>query len=162
MFSQARDRLEALLLADTFAGLDSAERRQLRLTTADRLECEGMETYAREELTRMITPSNAERLPEVAAHVMNMMNTTPPTGAAAALRGRAQRVDYIPMLHEIRVPTLVIVGRDDAYTPVAQAEQLRDGIAGSKLAVIEEAGHMPNLERPDAFNEVMGAWLGNL
>jgi 3-oxoadipate enol-lactonase len=121
-----------------------------------------MEPYAREELTRMITASNAERRPEVAAHVMKMMNTTPPAGAAAALRGRAQRVDYIPMLREIRVPTLVIVGREDAYRPVAQAEQLRDGIAGSKLAVIEGAGHMPNLERPDAFNEVMGAWLRSL
>ncbi len=162
MFRQAPDRIEALLLADTFAGLDSAERKKLRFTTADRLEQDGMEAYAHEELTKMITPANAERLPEVAAHVMNMMTTTPPSGAAAALRGRAQRIDYIPMLRDIRVPTLVVVGREDAYTPVALAEQLREHIPGSNLAVIEGAGHMPNVERADAFNNVLRSWLRSL
>jgi pimeloyl-ACP methyl ester carboxylesterase len=162
MFRQAPDRIEALLLADTFAGLDTAERKQLRFTTADRMEREGMEAYAHEELTKMITPANAEQLPEVAAHVMKMMNTTPPLGAAAALRGRAQRVDYLLMLREIRIPTLIVVGREDVYTPVALVEQLREGITGSKLAVIEGAGHMPNIERADAFNAVLGSWMQGL
>jgi 3-oxoadipate enol-lactonase len=159
MYRQAPDRIETLLLADTFAGLDTAERKHWRFTTADRLEREGMEAYARDELTRMITPANAEQFPEVAAHVMEMMMTTPPSGAAAALRGRAQRMDYLPLLEEIRVPTLVIVGREDAYTPLALAEQLRDNIPGSKLVVIDGAGHMPNLERPCAFNEALESWL---
>jgi pimeloyl-ACP methyl ester carboxylesterase len=162
MFRQAPDRIEALLLADTFAGLDSPERKQLRFTMADRLEREGMEAYAREELTKMITPANAEELPQVAEHVMKMMTTTPPAGAAAALRGRAQRIDYTPLLHEIRVPALVVVGREDVYTPVAWAEQLNRDIPGSKLVVIEKAGHMPNLERPDVFNEALGSWLQGL
>jgi len=159
MYRQARERIETFLLADTFAGLDTPERKQLRFTTADRLEREGMDTYAREELTKMITPANAEQCPEVAAHVMEMMMTTSPGGAAAALRGRAQRMDYLPVLKEIRVPTLVVVGRHDAYTPVALAEQLRAHIPGSKLVVIDGAGHMSNLERPQAFNEVVEAWL---
>jgi 3-oxoadipate enol-lactonase len=159
IYRQAPARIQALLLADTFAGLDSAERRQWRFTTADRLEREGMGSYAQEELTKMITPANAERLPEVAAHVTEMMVTTPPRGAAAALRGRAQRMDYLPLLKEIRVPTLVVVGREDAYTPLALAEQICEQIPGAKLAVIENAGHMPNLEQPDAFNRALGSWL---
>jgi pimeloyl-ACP methyl ester carboxylesterase len=162
LFRQAPERIEALLLADTFAGLDSAERKQLRFTIADRLEREGMDAYAGEELTKMITPANAIQLPKVAAHVMKMMTTTSPLGAGAALRGRAQRVDYLPMLREIRVPTLVVVGREDGYTPVALAEQLRAGIAGSKLVVIEGAGHMPNLERADDFNGELNLWMRGL
>jgi pimeloyl-ACP methyl ester carboxylesterase len=162
MLRQAPDRIEALLLADTFAALDSPERKQLRFTMADRLEREGMQAYAREELTKMIAPANAEELPQVADHVMKMMTTTPPAGAAAALRGRAQRIDYTPLLHEIRVPALVVVGREDVYTPVAWAEQLNRDIPGSKLVVIEKAGHMPNLERPDVFNEALGSWLQGL
>jgi pimeloyl-ACP methyl ester carboxylesterase len=55
-----------------------------------------------------------------------------------------------------------VVGREDVYTPVAQAEQLRDGIPGAKLAVIEGAGHMPNLEQVDVFNEALGSWLRGL
>jgi pimeloyl-ACP methyl ester carboxylesterase len=159
MLRQAPDRIEALLLADTFAGLDTAERKQLRFTIADRLEREGMEAYALGELTKMITPANVEELPEVAEHVMKMMTTTPPAGAAAALRGRAQRIDYTPLLQEIRVPALVVVGREDVYTPVAWAEQLNRDIPGSKLVIIEKAGHMPNLERPDVFNYALGSWL---
>ncbi|HKW35254.1 MAG TPA: alpha/beta fold hydrolase [Candidatus Acidoferrum sp.] len=156
---QAPDRIQALLLADTFAGLDSAERRQWRFTTADRLEREGMEAYAREELAKMITSANAERVPEVAAHVMQMMATTPARGAAAALRGRAQRVNYLPLLQKLHVPTLVVVGREDVYTPLALAEQLCEQIPEAKLAIIENAGHLPNLEQPAAFNSVLASWL---
>jgi 3-oxoadipate enol-lactonase len=162
MYRQAPERIEALLLADTFAGLDTPERKQQRFHIADRLEREGMEVYAHEELPKMITPANARQFPQVAAHVMSMMTTTPPSGAAAALRGRAQRRDYLPLLREIRVPTLIVVGREDAYTPVALAEQLHGGISGSQLVVIEEAGHMPNLERPGAFNRALRAWLRSI
>ena len=69
-----------------------------------------MKTYAQEELPKMITPSNIQRLPEVAAHVMEMMTSTPPQEAAAALRGRVQRRDYLPLLAKIQVRTLVVVG----------------------------------------------------
>lgn len=159
MYRQAPDRIQALLLADTFAGLDSAERKQWRFAAADRLEREGMEAFARDEFAKMITPANARRLPDVATHVMGMMLATPPRGAAAALRGRAQRADYLPLLRKIRVPTLVLVGREDVYTPVALAEELYEQILGAKLVVIENAGHMPNLEQADAFNEALGSWL---
>jgi len=159
MYRQAPGRIQALVLADTFAGLDTAERKQWRFTTADRLEREGMRAYANEELTKMITPASAQRLPDVAAQVMEMMLTTPPRGAAAALRGRAQRVDYLPLLKEIQVPTLVVVGREDTYTPLALAEQLAEQIPEAQLTVIENAGHMPNLEQADAFNRALDSWL---
>ena len=159
MYRQAPGRIQALVLADTFAGLDTAERKQWRFTTADRLEREGMRAYANEELTKMITPASAQRLPDVAAQVMEMMLTTPPRGAAAALRGRAQRVDYLPLLKGIQVPTLVVVGREDTYTPLALAEQLAEQIPEAQLTVIENAGHMPNLEQADAFNRALDSWL---
>lgn len=159
---QAGSRIEALLLADTFAGLDTPERRQMRFAIADRLERDGMAGYAREELTKMITPANASCQPHVAAHVMEMMTTAPPAGAAAALRGRARRQDYLPMLRSICVPTLVIVGREDFYTPVPLTQQLMEGIPGAELAVIEGAGHMPNLEQPKAFNAAVFSWLSRL
>jgi pimeloyl-ACP methyl ester carboxylesterase len=162
IYRQAPKRIEALLLADTFAGLDAPERKQLRFATADRLEREGMAQYANEELTKMITPANAESQPHVAAHVMEMMLATPPSGAAAALRGRARRVDYLPLLEKISVPTLVLVGRYDFYTPVALSEQLVQGIPVATLSVIEDAGHMPNLEQPEAFNSAVSAWLNGL
>lgn len=159
VWRQAPARVTALVLADTFAGVDSAVVQQQRRDAADRIEAEGMAAYARELLPKMIAPQSAYESPAVVAHVMAMMTTTPPRGAAAALRGRARRRDYLPLLKRVRVPTLVLVGSEDAYTPVAQAEALHAAIAGSQLAVIGGVGHLPNLERPDAFNQVLRSFL---
>ncbi|WP_329129390.1 alpha/beta hydrolase [Streptomyces sp. NBC_01476] len=153
------ERVAGLLLADTFAQGETRGGKRARKERADRLLAEGMAGYAHEVLDSMITPANVRRRPEVAAHVLEMMTSTPPEGAAAALRGRAERPDYSRMLADIAVPTLVVVGREDVFTPVADAEFLRDRIPGARLAVIEEAGHLPNLERPAAFNRELTALL---
>ena len=60
------------------------------------------------------------------------------------------------------MPTLVLVGRYDFYTPVALSEQLVQGIPLATLSVIEDAGHMPNLDQPEAFNSAVSSWLDGL
>jgi 3-oxoadipate enol-lactonase len=149
----------ALILADTFAQLDTPENKQNRYRTADRLMSEGMDGYAQDNLSKMITPHTIATQPDVAAHVMGMMQTTPPAGAAAALRGRAERRDYTDLLPAITVPTLIVVGRDDVFTPVADAEFMHERIPGSELVVIENSGHMPNLEQPQIFNAALLKFL---
>lgn len=121
------------MLADTFAQLDDSERRQLRLATAERLLAEGMERYSMEELPKMITPHHDQSMPAVAAHVQHMMKTTSPRGAAAALRGRAERMDYTPLLAQISVPTLIIVGDQDVYSPVSDMQFMHKRIPGSEI-----------------------------
>lgn len=153
-------RVRALILADTFAQLDADERRQARYDTADRLENEGMNAYADELLPRMIAPSTIDKQPEVARHVLSMMQGTSPAGAAAALRGRAERQDYTSLLPEIAVPTLIIVGSDDEFTPVSDAEFMRERIPNSRMVVIEGTGHMPNIEDPREFNRIVEGFLG--
>ena len=148
-------RLRGLLLADTFAQGETPQGRATRNAMADRLLSEGMSGYATEVLTKMVAPRNVEELPEVAAHVSKMMHAAPPEGAAAALRGRAERPDYTEVLGTITVPTLVVVGSEDEFTPVADAEYMHARIPGSTLVVVHGAAHMPNLERPEAFNKVL-------
>src|SRR5262249_39458696 len=137
-------RVRALILADTFAQLDSAERRQERYDTADRLLKEGMDKYAAEVLPKMIAPKTIREQPAVTEHVLLMMRTTPPEGAAAALRGRAERRDYTPLLPQIKVPTLIIVGSDDEFTPVSDAQFMHQRIPNSNIVIIEGTGHIPN------------------
>jgi pimeloyl-ACP methyl ester carboxylesterase len=88
-----------------------------------------------------------------------MMLATSPEGAAAAIRGRAERRDYTPLLREITVPTLIVVGSEDAFTPVSDAELMHRGIPGSQLLVMEGVGHMPNMERPAEFNSALLRFL---
>lgn len=155
-------RVRALLLADTFAQLDPPDRRQDRLVTADRLEREGMAVYAKDVLSKMISPATIEEQPAVADHVLRMMQHTAPEGAAASLRGRAERRDYVPLLPQISVPVLIVVGADDVFTPVSDAELMYRAIPQAQLSVIEGAGHMPNLEQEARFGRIVEAWLATL
>ncbi|WP_410571552.1 alpha/beta fold hydrolase [Amycolatopsis sp. cmx-4-61] len=153
------DRVEALLLADTFAGLDTPEAKQARYDTADRITEEGMERYAEELLPKMISKQTRATSPDVEAHVRRMMRNAPAAGAAAALRGRAERPDYTDTLKDIEVPTLFVVGSEDEFTPVGDAELIHREIGNSTLVVIEGAGHLPNLERETEFNEALSTFL---
>jgi pimeloyl-ACP methyl ester carboxylesterase len=148
-------RIRGVLFADTSALPESKSGKRDRNEAADRLLREGMTGYAFEVLPKMMTPDNIKAQPEVARKVLEMMLTTSPEGAAAALRGRAERPDYRPTLRGLQVPALVVVGSDDEFTPINNAELIYDHIRGATLAVIDGAGHMPNLERPTEFNDAL-------
>jgi len=163
VYRQAPSRVKSLVLADTFAALDTPEAKKARNDGADRMLREGMDGYANESIHKMIKADHVSTMPDVAAHVMWMMLSTNPKGAAMAMRARSERIDYLNVvLPLIKVPVLIVVGRQDEFTPVAKAEEMRAAIPGSKLVVIEDAGHMPNLEQQGEFNEiVMGFLAGN-
>jgi pimeloyl-ACP methyl ester carboxylesterase len=126
---------------------------------ADRLVREGMDGYAHEVLPKMIDPATIREQPLVAAHVLRMMRETHPEGAAASLRGRSERRDYTPLLPKIIVPTLIVVGEDDVFTPVSDAERMHQAIPHAQLHIIERSGHMPNMEQEAVFNRRFQAWL---
>ncbi|MET9442454.1 alpha/beta hydrolase [Streptomyces sp. NPDC006610] len=150
------ERIGGLVLADTFAEAETEQGREARRAAAERLLREGMRGYADEVLEKMVAPYAD---PAVKAHVHRMMTATSPEGAAAALRGRAERPDYRDLLTRVTVPALVVVGADDEFTPVDQARSLHALLPEAELRVIEGCAHMPNLERPEEFNAVLGAFL---
>ncbi|AXB45398.1 alpha/beta fold hydrolase [Amycolatopsis albispora] len=156
------ERVRALVLADTSPVGETSAGKRLRNETADRLLREGLGPYADEVLPKMVAPHNLDALPEVGKHVLGMMRGAPAEGAAAALRGRAERLDYVESLGSVAEPTLIVVGSDDEFTPVAEAELMHRRISGSRLAVIEGAAHMPNLERRDAFDGELEAFLSSV
>jgi pimeloyl-ACP methyl ester carboxylesterase len=149
---QYANRVRGIVLAATFPEPETQDGKRWRYSMADRLVKEGMRPYATEVLSKMLAPRSITDFPEVAAHVTAMMCGTNPEGAAAALRGRAERPDYQPTLAALSVPALVIVGSEDAYTTRAQAERMRDLPPDAELVWLDGIGHMPNLEHPDAFN----------
>ena len=91
-----------------------------------------------------------------------MMLGTAPEGAAAALRGRAARPDYVDMLARVAVPALVVVGSEDDFTPLEQAGLMHDRLPRSTLVVVDGGAHMPNLERPEVFNDALAGFLDAL
>ncbi|WP_028921039.1 alpha/beta fold hydrolase [Pseudonocardia acaciae] len=156
------DRVRALVLADTSAPAESPSGRRERSEMAARLLREGLRGYADEVLPKMVAPSTLRTRPEVADHVLDMMRGTSPLGAAAALRGRSARPSYVELLPHIRVPTLVVVGGEDEFTPISDAELIADRVPDATLEIVHGAGHLPNLERPAEFNAALEHFLRSL
>ncbi|MGW1962513.1 alpha/beta fold hydrolase [Streptomyces sp. NPDC001935] len=148
-------RVRGLVLSDTSAPAETDEGKAVRNRMADRLLAEGMDGYADEVIGKMLADYNVTALPRVAEHVLGMMRATDPRGAAAALRGRAERLDYRDTLAAVQSPVLIVVGADDVYTPVADAEAIRELVPHAVLTVIEGAGHLPGAEQPARFNAAL-------
>ncbi|GHH43696.1 alpha/beta fold hydrolase [Streptomyces candidus] len=148
-------RVHALVLSDTSAPADTDEGKEFRNRLADRLLAEGMDGYASEVIGKMLAAYNVTAMPEVAERVLEMMRATDPYGAAAALRGRAERPDYRDTLAAVQKPVLIVVGADDVYTPVTDAEAMHDLVPHATMAVIDKAGHLPGAEQPESFNAAL-------
>ncbi|MEU9478012.1 alpha/beta fold hydrolase [Streptomyces sp. NPDC048191] len=148
-------RVHALVLSDTSAPAETEEGREFRNRLADRLLAEGMDGYAGEVIDKMLAAYNVTAMPDVAERVLAMMRATDPRGAAAALRGRAERPDYRDSLPAVREPVLIVVGADDVYTPVADAEAIHRLVPHATMAVIKDAGHLPGAEQPERFNAAL-------
>src|SRR6185436_8620610 len=158
-YKQFHARVRALVLADTRAQADTEEAKQTRAQQAEKALSEGMAGIADAMLPKLLTPETVSKRPEVVKRVRDMMLKTKPEGAAAALLGLAEREDQTELLSRVTSPTLILVGAEDAITPVADSEKMRDCIAGSRLVVIENAGHVSNLERTEQFNEALLKFL---
>ena len=164
-FAMARrhpSRLRGLVLQDTRAAADTPESRNNRALQAEKVLKEGASAAAEALLPKLLGETTRRTRPEVVARVRERILTTSPRGIADALAGLAARADSTPTLREIRVPTLVLCGAEDVLTPPAEAEAMAAAIAGARLAIVPEAGHLANLENPDAFNAVLLAFLAGV
>ena len=155
-------RLSGLVLAATFPQADTPEAAKARLAMADRFLNQGCVLPGGEMLPKLIAPASLKENPEIAVDVFTMIARTPPAGAAAALRGRAQRKDYTESLSRITVPTLIAVGTEDSYISIEVANQMHHSIPNSRLEVFEGIGHLPNLEAADRFNAVLHDFLASI
>ena len=155
-------RVRSLILAATRAHGDNEEAKRNREVQATKARREGMEGIADTLLPKMLTAETVAKRPEIVKHLRGMMANTKPEGAAAALEGMAIRQDQTSLLPEIVVPTLILVGSEDAITPPADAGLMHREIPGSRLEVIAGAGHVLNLEKPEEFNAAVASFLDAL
>jgi len=162
LLSRHPERVAALALVDTKAEADTEEGKAGRRKLAENVLAEGARVAVDAMLGKLVSPKTMERRPDAAREAERIMLTAKPAAIAAAALGMAERPDRTPMLADIRVPTLVVVGEDDVITPPELARRMASAIPLAELRIVPEAGHLPNLERPEAFNETLSAWLSNI
>ena len=149
------DRLSGLLLLSTRAGADAEEARGNRLAMAERVLAEGNGFVPEVMLPRLLGPTSLEERPELVQRVTGLIGEQDPRAIAAAQRGMAARPDSGDVLGSIAVPTLVVTGEEDTLTGPDEGRALAAGIPGARFLLVERAGHLVNLERPEVVNEAL-------
>jgi 3-oxoadipate enol-lactonase len=153
------ERLRGLVLCDTRAGADSEDGRRNRYELAERVRIEGVGPVRDAMLPKLISGRTRQEQPEVESRIRAMIEEASPEAVARALTGMAARPDSTPFLREITVPTLVLVGAEDAVTPPGEAQLLVRGIPGARIETVADAGHLSNLEQPATFNRSLWTFL---
>lgn len=162
LWRRHRARVRALVLADTRAGADTADGRERRRALIEVARANGSDAVAARQLEVVIGPGTRERHPEIRDRIRRIMAASPVAGIVGALEAMLGRPDSTSTLSTIDVPTLFVVGEEDTVTPLADAQAMQHAIPGSRVEVVAGAGHLSNLEQPDAFTGVVEDFLGTL
>jgi len=134
----------------------TAEEQQARRASARTMEEQGMRPVAEQMAARLFGPDPGA---ELTATVMAMMLATSPAGAAAAVRGRAERPDYQPVLKSLTAPVLVCAGDRDSYSTAEVTAELVNCLHDPEVVLMDGVGHLPNLEHAGDFNEHLLGFL---
>lgn len=153
------DRVLAAVLCDTRSEADANEVKLRRAAQIKAVKEEGPVAFAEGFLKAVFAPESFERRPEAVAMIRAIVEATPPRSIAGTLLALAARSDTTASLEKIQVPVLILVGEKDQTTPVEAAKAMHARIPGSKLEILPGAGHLSNLENPEAFNRCLWEFL---
>jgi pimeloyl-ACP methyl ester carboxylesterase len=151
-------RVRALVLADTQTSADDEQGRATRETTARDVLAKGSAALL-PSIAKLLGPAASA---ELRARVSGWIAAGSPEGLAAAQRGMALRPDARDILARFGGPVLVMVGSGDVITPPAKARSMVELVPGAELVEIPGAGHLANLEQPEAFNAALGGFIGRV
>ena len=148
-----------LILAATRAGADSEAGKAGRDQAAELVKDQGVGAIVEAMLPKMLAPETYAEQPDLVEFVRDMMMETSVEGVVGALAAMRDRVDSTGDLPLIDVPTLVVHGAEDQLIPVSEAEILATSLPDAELVIVPGAGHLLNLEQPDAFNDAVRVFL---
>ena len=157
-----RDRIAALVLANTRAEADTEQGRANRLKSIADSRLHGTGKFFDAQVQNLIGDTTRRTRPDIVANARAMMQMMSVDGLVAIQQGMAARPDSVPTLRTINVPTLIIAGEEDTVTPIANAQLMHQQINGSRLQMIARGGHYSALEHAEEFGRVLRQFLDEL
>jgi Predicted hydrolases or acyltransferases (alpha/beta hydrolase superfamily) len=154
--------LRALILTSTRATADSPEAREKRMRLIGFVRDHGVEALAGRQLKAMVGETTFNSRPDVLEALRLLMASAPADGVIGALEAMSGRPDSTGLLPGIAIPTLVVSGNEDTFTPPDELRALASAIPAARLETIQGAGHVCSYERPAAFNHVVSEFLASL
>jgi pimeloyl-ACP methyl ester carboxylesterase len=163
VYRLAPDRVARIALLNTgylplAAGAAGEEERRKRAELVALAQSQGMRAMLKQWLPPMI---DSRRVHDTALvnSITDMMSRKTPEIFAAQVRALLARPDASPVLEHIRCPALLITGREDGWSGPAQHQAMAAKIAGSKLVIVPDCGHMSTMERPAEVSAALRDWL---
>jgi pimeloyl-ACP methyl ester carboxylesterase len=153
---------EALILCDTQCIADTAEGKEKRYKIIKEIEAEGVTDFNEGFIKNVFHKDSITNKKELVEKLRNVVFSNSKNIITKGFAALAEHSETCSILSEIRIPTLIICGREDKVTPLAQSEFMHKNIKGSILHVIDNAGHVSNLEQPKEFNKYLSEFLTDL
>jgi 3-oxoadipate enol-lactonase len=150
---------EALILCDTQCIADSPEGKEKRYKVIDDIKANGVKEFNEKFINSVFHKDTLSNNKELVESLRTVVFANSQQVIIAGLTALAERAQTCSTLGAISIPTLILCGREDEVTPLAQSEFMHQLIDRSTLHVIEKAGHVSNLEHPDEFNQQLLGFL---
>ncbi|HEX9148807.1 MAG TPA: alpha/beta fold hydrolase [Thermoanaerobaculia bacterium] len=154
------EKIRALALIDTRAAADDPAGRARRDETIAAVRAEGVKSVVESMPPKLLSPASLGR-PDLLERVQRMISRQKPETLAADLVAMRDRPDSTEFLPRVAVPTLVVVGEQDALTPPADSEAMAAAVPGARLVRIPGAGHLSPMERPKAVAEALADFFSS-
>ena len=153
------ERFNALILCDTNCIADTPDIKEKRLKVIENIKENGLEHYADESLKNLFAPLSFSKHKNEIAIVREMIMKTSKKSLYNTLLALTERKETCTKLHEIKVPVLIMVGKEDEITPPDVALSMHEKIKGSIIHTIDNAGHLSNMENSKEFNNQLAGFL---
>ena len=156
------ERFVALILCDTQCIADTTEVKENRYKTIEKIKASDANEFNENFIKSVFHPDSLLTKTEIVEHLRSTVFANSNEIIMAGLTALAERNETCSGLNKISIPTLIICGNDDKLTPVAQSEFMLKNISNSELKIIDNAGHVSNLEQSETFNKYLTDFLNSL
>jgi pimeloyl-ACP methyl ester carboxylesterase len=155
-------RFGALILCDTNCQADTTEAKEKRMKSVEDIGKYGVEYYANECIKNIFAPESFVTNKEKIAAIKEMIMKTSAQSLCSTLVALSKRKETCANLTNIRIPVLILVGKEDKITPPGTALLMKTNIKGSILNMIEHAAHLSNIENSYEFNGQLRKFISSV
>lgn len=153
------ERFAAIVLCDTQCNADSEEGKKKREKTIEQIREKGVKDFADTFVKSVFHEASFKnKKDEVEAIREVILNTTQQT-LVATVKALAKRPDTCEVLQSVKVPALIICGAQDTVTPPEKSQAMHSLMKNSVYKLIDGAGHLSNIDQPEAFNKHLGEFI---
>jgi pimeloyl-ACP methyl ester carboxylesterase len=156
------ERFEAIILCDTQSIADTDEIKDKREASIEEIRTNGLDNFVEQMIENLFYFKTLENNKALVNKIRHIMLSNSVSSIISGITALKERADLTMSLYEIQVPTLILCGNEDTKTPVSQSDFMFNKIRNAKIFSIYDAGHLSNLEQPDAFNQLVDNFITEL